>query len=250
MFDIIADLPMDDRPRERLLKHGAPTLSDAELLAILLGSGTTGKNVLELSRQVLIGGKTALARRGMKELVQIRGMGPAKAMRIAAAFELARRVAANDEEEPLLPVFDMDALGRSLMGRFRDYGEQERLGAVFLDARKRVVKEQMIFAGTIDRAMVSTRDIIRIALEQRATGVVLFHNHPSGDTSPSAEDLSFTHKICAALDLCDIKLVDHLIVAPRRYLSMAQRMMLNLQESAQSTQPAARAGFFSAAQPA
>jgi DNA repair protein RadC len=226
MFDVIADLPMDDRPRERMLKHGASTLSDAELLAIILGSGTTGKNVLELSRQALMGGKTALARRGMKELLIIRGMGPVKAMRIKAAFELARRIAANDEEEPSPPLFDMEALGRKLMAKLSDYGEQERMGAVFLDARKRVVKQKMIFAGTIDRAMVSTRDILRIALEQRATGVVLFHNHPSGDTSPSEEDITFTTKMRDALRLCDIKLVDHLIVASRRYYSMALRNMV------------------------
>ena len=224
MNEVIADLPFDDRPRERLMKHGSHTLSDAELLAIILGSGVPGKNAIQLAREILVGGKLALARRETKKLTIVRGMGPAKAARVAAAFEFARRVAANEEEDVLPPPFDREALGRSLMTKFAAV-QQERLGAVFLDARQRVLKQQMIFAGTIDHALVSTRDIIRIAMEERATGVVLFHNHPSGDTTPSEQDLGFTARMRDSLKLCDVRLVDHLIVSPKRYLSMAQREM-------------------------
>jgi len=224
VHELIADLPYDDRPRERLSLHGADTLSDAELLAILLGSGMRGKNAIQLGRELLSsGGKTALARRDAKQLAAFRGMGPAKAARIVAAFELARRYASRQEELP--PPFDTDALGRSLMLQLADIG-QERVGGVFLDSRQRVLRQRVLFIGSITHALVSTREIIRCALEDHCVGIVLYHNHPSGDPTPSREDLTFTAKLEDSLRLCDLELVDHLIVGGSRYLSMRDRGML------------------------
>ncbi len=226
MHEIIADLPYDDRPRERLFKHGAVTLSDAELTALLLGSGTTGKNAIALGRELLVGGRHELACRDAKQLIAARGVGPAKAARLLAAFELARRLALEREVEAEKPLFDTDALGRTLMLRFAPH-EQERVGGVFLDGRNRVLYQRVIFAGSIDHALVSTREIIRLALNENAVGVVLYHNHPSGDPTPSANDVRFTTKLRESLSLCDLTLVDHVIVSTTRYLSMRDRGYVN-----------------------
>jgi DNA repair protein RadC len=224
MFDMIADLPMKSRPRERLLQKGAEKLSDAELVAILLGSGTKGKNAIYLASELL--GKEGLAgleRRTIPELLRARGMGPAKTARLLAAFELTRRLAEvaaeeGDDEQ----FFKPDTLARSLMRTYSHHA-QEHLGALFLDSRHKILRRHELFRGTIDHAVVSTREIVRHALQENATGIVLFHNHPSGNPQPSLEDIHFTRKAKAALELVDLKLVQHMIVAGTRYYEMVGR---------------------------
>lgn len=236
MYHIIADLPYDDRPRERLFKHGADKLSDAELTALVLGSGTVGKNAIELGRELLAGGRSALVQRDLRQLTSARGMGPAKAARLLATFELARRIADQPEDEPKpKPLYDGDALGRSLMRRFA-WHDQERVGGVFLDSRQRIVHQRVIFAGTLTQSLVSTREIIRLALTENAVSLVLYHNHPSGDPSPSEPDVKFTRQLRDSLKLCDIALIDHVIVTTTRYLSMRDHGFLK-EEKAASDRP-------------
>ena len=220
MREVIADLPIDDRPRERLLTHGAETLSDAELIAVLLGSGVPGKNAIQLAREMLHDGMTALRRREPAEIAQLAGVGPAKASRIAAAFEVARRLSSAEPDS--LPTYDPDVFGRALVNEYAHH-LQERLGAAFLDSRQRLLRQREIYVGTINHAAVSTRDVIRYALADNACAIVLYHNHPSGDPSPSAEDLMFTRKMTESLGLCDIELVDHIVIGAHRYYSMRQR---------------------------
>jgi DNA repair protein RadC len=219
MTDLIADLPRDDRPRERLVEHGAATLSDAELLAILLGSGTRGKNAIQLARELLGEGFADLARRDVRQLARTHGVGLAKAARIAAAFDLSRRLAA-DRAQP--QPFDPDTAGAMLV-RSHAQRLQEHLGAFFLDSRHRMLRQRDIFVGTVNSALVSTRDIIRFALDENAVGVVLFHNHPSGNPTPSAEDLVFTRKVKESLRLVDIDLLDHLVIGATSFCSMRQK---------------------------
>lgn len=220
MREVIADLPIDDRPRERLLTHGPETLSDAELIAILLGSGVPGKNAIQLAREMLQDGMSSLRRRDPAQIARISGVGPAKASRIAAAFEVARRLAAGAPDE--LPFYDPETFGRSLVTSYAHH-VQERLGAAFLDSRQRILRQREIFVGTINHAAVSTRDVVRYALEENACAIVMYHNHPSGDPSPSAEDLMFTRKMGESLRLCDIELADHIVIGAQRYYSMRQR---------------------------
>jgi len=221
MAELIADLPIDERPRERLRKHGAETLSDAELIAILLGSGVRGKNAIQLARELLCDGIGSLAGCDSERLAQAGGVGPAKATRIVAAFELARRLAST--EEPIR--YDDEAFGRSLISRY-GHEPQEHLGALFLDSRQRVLRQRELYVGTVSRALVSTRDVIRYALEANAIGVVLFHNHPSGDPSPSAEDLTFTRRVQQSLQLVELELIDHLVIGANRYCSMRGKGLL------------------------
>jgi DNA repair protein RadC len=223
MQELIADLPMDDRPREKMRKHGAETLSDAELVAILLGSGTRGKNAIQLARELLGDGLTPLGRCSEEAMVRTSGVGAAKAARVAAAFEIARRLAASESGDGTR--YDDALVARALISRYA-HESQEHLGAVLLDSRQRVLKQCEIYVGTVSRALVSTRDVVRMALEANAVGVVLFHNHPSGDPSPSAEDLTFTKRVQQSLSLVDVELVDHLIVGAQRYLSMRGRGLL------------------------
>ena len=220
MTDIISDLPVDDRPRERLLAHGPRTLSDAELVGILLGCGAEGKNATQLARELLPGGFSALAVREPAQLMRHRGMGTAKAARVAAAFEIARRLGA---EKPIAhPLFDVDVTGAALV-RTLMRQRQERLGAYFLDARSKILRQREIFVGTVSHASVSTRDILRAAVEENAVGLALYHNHPSGDPTPSTHDVDFTRRLAEGLALADIDLVDHLIIGAHRFYSMKRK---------------------------
>jgi DNA repair protein RadC len=223
MQELIADLPLDDRPREKMRRHGAEGLSDAELIALLLGSGTRGKNAIQLARELLRDGLGSLRSVSTDAMARSSGVGLAKATRIGAAFEIARRLAAPDWSDGVR--YDDEIIGRALVSRYA-HESQEHLGAVLLDSRHRVLKQTEIYVGTISRALVSTRDVVRVALEGNAVGVALFHNHPSGDPSPSAEDLTFTKKVQQSLSLVDIELVDHLIVGAQRYCSMWTKGLL------------------------
>jgi DNA repair protein RadC len=221
MSTSIADLPLDDRPRERLLMHGPALLSDSELLAILIGSGTHGRNAIDVARETMSGDLTSVSRRAPAQLAELSGIGPAKASRILAAFEIGRRVSARTIQEPR-PLPDIDSLARTLLPRYSHF-VQERLGAICLDARNRVISEREIFVGTINSAQVSTREVVRYALDEHAIGLVVFHNHPSGDPSPSAEDLFFTRKLCDALALFDMRLIDHIILGASDYVLIQKR---------------------------
>jgi DNA repair protein RadC len=223
MFDsMIADLPLDERPRERMHQHGLSRMSDADLLAILLGSGTEGKNAIELAMEILAegGGVPLLAKTDLDQLLKTRGVGLAKAARIAAAFELGRRSASAQVKLPA--VYEPAALAKKAMARMRDF-VQEHLIGVFLDSRGHVLREREIYIGTIDRAVVSTRDVLRFALDANATGVVLYHNHPSGDATPSAEDREFTDRMSEVLALANMRLVDHLIIGRKVFVSLKGR---------------------------
>jgi DNA repair protein RadC len=220
MHELIADMPIDERPRERMLMHGADTLSNAELLAVLLGSGVPGKNAIALARELLHDGFASLARCDAEQLAKLGGVGTAKATRIIAAFEVARRLVTQKPDDP--PEFDLDLFGRSLIARTASMA-QERLGALFLDSRNRVLREREVYVGTIANALVSTRDIIRFALDANAVGVVLYHNHPSGDPAASAQDMSYTKKTRDSLKLIDIELVDHVIAGRYGFTSMKRK---------------------------
>jgi len=225
MTDVIADLPLDDRPRERMFKHGVDTLSNAELLAILLGSGVPGTNAIQLARILLSDGMSALRRRDTRDLMNVSGIGPAKIARIMAAFEMSRRIASGEPEEP--PAFDARVFGAKLVSAYGHH-TQERLGAAVLDSRARIIAQREIFVGTINNALVSTRDIVKFAIleRERAKAIVIYHNHPSGDPTPSDEDLTFTGKLKHSLSLVDLELADHIIIGAHRFYSMAAKEQL------------------------
>ncbi|MDP9190454.1 MAG: hypothetical protein M3P06_01970 [Acidobacteriota bacterium] len=204
-------------PAARLRRHGADTLSDTELVALLTRSHVRTEADLQPARALLRDGLAPLLRRVTAGAADI----PRRdATRLAAAFELARRAIA-PRAEPL-EHFQPTVIGPRLASRYA-LDPQERLGALFLDTRGRIITERGVFVGTLHSAIVSTRDVLQLALGLHAKAVVVFHNHPSGDPQPSDEDVAYTRRLASAAKLLDIDLVDHLVLGRRRYLSMKAR---------------------------
>ncbi len=203
--------PIPEQPRERLMRLGASTLSDADLLAILLGTGRSGEPVNAMASRVLAewGGLAGL-RTAEPASVACKGVGPAKASRILAVVEMATRIAFRAQPKRLT-VDRPDAAARYLLLRY-SRRDQEVMGALFLNVRNQTVHESEIFRGTLKRASVEPRAILREALSVGAAGFVVFHTHPSGDPTPSAEDLAFTERLDAASSTVGIDMVDHLIL--------------------------------------
>ncbi|MEM8963398.1 MAG: DNA repair protein RadC [Acidobacteriota bacterium] len=204
-------LPREDRPRERLLRAGGAALTDVELVAVLLRTGRRGCSALSLARALLddLGGLMALATAEETRLRRA-GMGDAKCATLMAAGEIGRRLAR--ARVPMRrPVDQPDAVARYLLLRYGRL-DQEVMGALFVDVRNRLLGESELFRGTLHRAAVEPRAVLKEALARNASGVVLFHNHPSGDPTPSHEDLAFTQRMATAGEVVGVRLVDHLIL--------------------------------------
>lgn len=221
---LIRELPKSERPRERLLEQGSQALSDAELLAVLLRTGHTGTSAIEIARMLLhenggLGGLLGTT----PQMLRRKGLGPAKAAGLLAALEIACRLARQEVQERVnlrRPAEMVHYL--ELRYRTRD---QEIMGAVFVNTRNGIMGEREIYRGTLDRAAVEPREILKECLLRGASGVLLFHTHPSGDPTPSAEDETFTAKMAEAARVVGIRLLDHLVLAGAgRWVSMRDRM--------------------------
>lgn len=220
---VIRETPERERPRERLEEHeNAGVLSDAELIAILLRTGGRKKGVMELARELVEEhGLAGLVHARPRDLVR-EGIGTAKAASIVAAVEIGRRMAKKDfcKRQPLA----RPAAVASYLGMRYGMRDQEVMGALFLDVRNRLLGEQEIYRGTLSRAAVEPRQVLKEALVRGAAGVVIFHNHPSGDPSPSLEDIHFTRRMAEAGDAIGVRLVDHMILgASGRWVSLKER---------------------------
>jgi DNA repair protein RadC len=223
---LVRELPADERPRERLLSNGSETLSDVELVAVLLRTGRPGRSVLDLARDLLHSTQGLSGLLGVGPLVlQNAGLGPANAAGLLAAVELARRFTrARVADRELLR--DPQAVASYLGLRYSLKG-QEVMGALYLDTRNRLLGETELYRGTLSRAAVEPRAILKEGLLRDAAGVVLFHTHPSGDPSPSAEDLGFTRRMVEAGQLIGLQLVDHLVLgAGGTWTSLRRRGLL------------------------
>ena len=221
----IRDWPEGERPREKLLARGSAALSDAELLAVLLGSGSRGKDALALGRDLLnaAGSLGALLGRPDRQ-IRIGGLGPAKRARIAAALELARRSLREELQD------------RPSLGNPRDSGDYLRarlrhlpyevFGCLYLDNRHRVLAFEELFRGTVDGASVHPREVVRACLQHNACAVIFAHNHPSGVAEPSAADRAITHELRNALQLVGVRVLDHLVIGSGEPVSMASRGLI------------------------
>jgi DNA repair protein RadC len=217
----VRDLPADERPRERLARHGAAALSSRELLAVLIGTGSAGASALSLAQGLLGSGLSQLASRSLAELEAGRGMGRAKAARVLAALELGARVAT--EGQPRGPSFHTPAdSARYLVPR---YGSRpvETFGLLALDVRHRLRHEAVISVGCLTSSVVHPREVFQAAVVARAAALILFHNHPSGDPEPSAEDLALTRRLAAAGALMGIEILDHLVLGATGFVSLKER---------------------------
>jgi DNA repair protein RadC len=217
----------EDRPREKLLLKGTSALSDAELVAILIGSGTPKLSAVELSKKILLQGNNnlnELARLSVKDLMKIKGIGEAKAITIVAALELGRRRKEQDPEEKPKITSSKDAFDL-LKGEMMDLPKEE-FWVLLMNRANRVIKKKRISEGGVSGTVADPKIIYKIALEELASGLIVAHNHPSGNLQASQSDLDLTKKLKEAGKFLEIQLLDHIIIANQKYLSFADEGMI------------------------
>ncbi len=216
------DLSLDDRPREKLSRHGAAALGDNELLALVLGHGSRRGSALVLANELLAaaGGVHGLARSTCHDLVRVAGVGRARAAQIVAALELGRRTLTRPPGARPQILSPRDA-AEYLMPRFGSR-RTEQFGIMLLDVRHRLLRVPVLTVGTLDTAGIEPRDVYREAMLGGAAAIVAFHNHPSGDPTPSPEDAEVTQRLAAAGVLVGIDFVDHIVLGDGRYWSFKE----------------------------
>lgn len=207
----IREMPPDERPREKLLARGPTALTDSELIAILLGSGVPGANAIEVARQLLTEYKSlsGLSRCTDKQLRKIAGIGPAKALHLVAAFQLGQRLATERLSQQKL---DSPELVYELMAAEMRALHKESLRVILLDTRYHRIGTEQVSLGSVNESIAHPRDVFRPAVVASAYAVIVVHNHPSGDPSPSQSDHSLTRRLAEAAELLQIKLLDHVII--------------------------------------
>ncbi|MCM1110465.1 MAG: DNA repair protein RadC [Clostridium sp.] len=219
----VSDMASDDRPREKALQYGVESLTDTELIAIALGSGIVGKSVIDVSREILasVGDNPALLRRMTLQKLQkqFKGIGPAKAVQLLAAIELGVRVQSRASYESFRPI----SSSKDIHAIMQANGNKpvEEMWALLLDRRNRLIRREMISRGGTAATVVDMKVIFAHALDHLANGIILVHNHPSGNLRPSPEDDRLTRRAADAAKLLDMRLFDHLIVTEEGYYSYA-----------------------------
>jgi DNA repair protein RadC len=221
----IKDLPADARPREKLLARGPQALSDVELLAILLRTGMAGKNVFQLSEELLgPDGIAGLLQATVQSLQLVKGLGPAKQAELLAVFELARRALSQRLKER--EAFHTPGAVKQYLQLQLAHKNHEVFAVLFLDSQNRMLALEELFRGTLSQTSVYPREVVLRALHHQAAAVVLSHNHPSGSVQPSRADEHLTQTLKASLALVDVRVLDHIIVGQGQSLSMAEQGLL------------------------
>lgn len=219
---LLKEIAKGQRPRERLCNFGAYALSDAELLAIILQSGSKGRNVIELSQVIVnkfsLNGLSSLS---VKEFTQIKGIGAAKACKIIACLELSRRVFSGVVIGKTINNSDMAA--NYFIHKLKGL-KKEHFYALFLDSKNRVIRDELISVGTLNSAIIHPREIFKYAIKESANSIILVHNHPSGDITPSDEDIRVTKQVQEAGRIIGIEVLDHIITGNKCYYSICQKV--------------------------
>ena len=207
----IKDIAEEERPRERIAAFGPKALSSAELLAIILKCGTRNENVIDLSNRLINEfGFESLAQRSLEELMRINGIGPAKASQIAACFELFRRfkpAGCKDKQKIACAEDVFLEYGRKIKGELK-----EHFIAIYLDSKNRIIKEETISIGILNQTIIHPREVFRGAIQASANSIIVIHNHPSGEPTPSSDDIKVTEVLAKAGEIIGITLLDHIII--------------------------------------
>lgn len=219
----ITDLDANERPRERLARLGAASLSNAELIAILLRVGVRGENAVAVGQRLLqtFGGLAGLHRATLTEICEQHGLGMAKAAQIKAAIELGNRLRLESPDER--PTVHSPADAAALVQYEMSALEQEELRVILLDTRNRVLHIETVYRGSVNSSQVRVGELFKAAVRRNAVAIIVCHNHPSGDPTPSPDDVAVTRAIVQAGKLLDINLLDHLVIGQGRYVSMKDR---------------------------
>lgn len=220
----VRDMPTEERPRERLLYYGPQSLSTSQLLAIILRTGTTRDNVIELASKLLTkyGGLGGLMRAELSELSQEYGLGLAKSAQLKAALELGRRLGMLQPDEKYKIGSPLDAA--NLVMAEMTYLDHEQMRILVLDSKNQVVENSHRYSGTVNSSVLRISEVFRPAITRNCPGVIVCHNHPSGDPTPSKEDLMVTEQLVEAGKLLDIELLDHIIIGDHRFVSVKERL--------------------------
>lgn len=220
---MLREVPNEDRPRERMLQLGAAALSHAELLAILLRTGTVSESALHLANRILSesGGLRSLVDMSKDQLTQIKGIGDAKALQIQAGIELGRRLSKSSYEERVTIRSPKDIA--NLMSEELRYLQKEHFVVLFLNTKNHVLAQETLSMGSLNASIVHPREVFRAAIKRSSASIICVHNHPSGDPTPSPEDISLTGRLVEAGAIIGIEVLDHVIIGDQRFISLKEQ---------------------------
>lgn len=222
----LRDLPREERPRERLMQYGASSLSHAELLAILLRTGTRRESAVHMAQRMLrqIGGLRNLVDISIEEMTEIKGMGLAKAIQLKAGIELGRRLAQSRLNETITIRKPQDAA--DLLSEQMRYLQKEHFVCLFLNTKNHLISQETLSMGSLNASIVHPREIFRAAIKCSSASVICAHNHPSGDPTPSAEDIGLTRRLVEAGEIIGIDVLDHLIIGDGSFISLKEQGLM------------------------
>ncbi|PFH90240.1 MULTISPECIES: DNA repair protein RadC [unclassified Bacillus (in: firmicutes)] len=220
---LIKDFPKDERPRERLLKFGPSSLSNQDLLAILLRTGTKNESVLKVSNELLLkfDGLRLLMNASVEEISNIKGIGEAKAVQLIATFELGKRINRLQYDERFM-IKSPDDCAEFMMDEMR-FLEQEHFVCLYLNTKNQVIARETIFKGSLNASIVHPREVFKEAFRRSASSIICLHNHPSGDPTPSREDIEVTKRLVECGKIIGIELLDHIIIGEHKYVSLKEK---------------------------
>ncbi|WP_019908979.1 RadC family protein [Paenibacillus sp. HW567] len=220
---MLRDLPHEERPRERMMHYGAESLSQAELLAILLRTGTRAESAIHIAQRMLgqAGGLRGLADLSIEELTNIKGIGLAKAVQLKAGIELGRRMANSRLTEPVIIRSPKDA-AEILTEQLR-YLQKEHFVCLFLNTKNHVIAQETLSMGSLNASIVHPREVFRAAMKCSSAAIICAHNHPSGDPTPSPEDISLTSRLLQAGEIVGIDVLDHLVIGDGSFVSLKEK---------------------------
>lgn len=222
----VKELPLDDRPREKLVLRGAQTLSNSELLAILLRTGTKGLSVIELAQKLLCNDNIAiLASKTVESFTKQNGIGKDKAATLVAAFELSRRIKFNEKWFSQKKIKSPEDLAEIFIPILKDENK-EKFIVVCLNTSNQIIKYEIISIGNLNSSIVHPREVFKVAIDNNSASLFLIHNHPSGNSEPSREDISITKRLVEAGKIFDINVLDHLIIAGENFTSLVEKRII------------------------
>lgn len=223
---MLRDVPHDERPRERMMRYGAEALSHSELIAILLRTGTKRESAVHLAARILkeCGSLRGLVDMSMSELVAIRGIGPAKAVQLRAGIELGRRVSRGGSSDPVTVRRPQDAADYVMEDL--KLLRKEHFVCLFLNTKNHIIARETLSIGTLNASLVHPREVFRAAIKHNSASLICIHNHPSGDPTPSPEDISLTKRLMEAGELVGIDVLDHLVIGDGRFVSLKEHGLM------------------------
>jgi len=223
----VKELPVDDRPREKLILRGAQSLSDAELIAILLRTGTKGQNVIQIAQSLIskYGNLNILSMQTIDAIKNFPGIGKDKAATLIAAFEISRRADAQKKWFSNKKITSPSDVAEIFIPLLRDE-VKEKFYVLCLNTANKIIKNELISIGNLNSSVVHAREVFKVAIENNSANIILLHNHPSGNPEPSREDISLTKKLVEAGKLLEIQVFDHIIIAGNNYTSLVEKRLI------------------------